>query len=160
MTTPPRPAAEQSGKGEQVKRGLTVAVAGAAILVAGISGCSKSSSGGSGASSGAGGRTGPTVIIDGKNQDVTGSVTCQDAGSVVSLAIAGGMTGIEAVVSKDDPPAVTSVALNYPGVILSYPAGGAGSVSATKNGSSYQIKGTATGTDQVTKPFEIDLTCS
>jgi ipoprotein LpqH len=131
-----------------VKRGLTVAVAGAAILVAGISGCSsnKSSSGSSGASSGAGGGGGPTVIID--------------AGSVVSLAIAGGMTAIEAVVTKDDPPAVTTVTLNYPGVILSYPAEGAGSVSATKNGNSYQIKGTATGTDQVTKPFEIDLTCS
>src|ERR1700749_787060 len=40
--------------GEQVKRGLTVAVAGAAILAAGISGCSsnKSTSGSSGSSSG------------------------------------------------------------------------------------------------------------
>jgi ipoprotein LpqH len=159
MTTPPRPAAELSGKGEQVKRGLTVAVAGAAILVASMSGCSKSSSGGSGASSGAGGGTGPTVIIDGKKQDITGSVTCMDMGDVVSLAIAGGMTGIEAVVTKDNPPAVTSVGLNYPGANLSYPLYG-GNVSATKKGSSYQIKGTAGGLEGVTKAFEIDLTCS
>jgi lipoprotein LpqH len=159
MATPPRPAAERPGQREQLKRGLTLAVAGAAILVAGMSGCSKSNSGGSGASSGAGGGTGPTVIIDGKKQDITGSVSCQDAGDVVSLAIAGGMTGIEAVVTKDNPPTVTSVALNYPGANLSYPLYG-GNVSATKKASSYQIKGTAGGLQGVTKAFEIDLTCS
>ena len=82
-----------------------------------------------------------------------------DTGDAVSLAIAGGMTGMEAVVTKDNPPTVTTVALNYPGANLSYPVYG-GNVSATKNGSSYQLKGTAGGLDGATKPFEIDLTCS
>jgi ipoprotein LpqH len=157
-----------------VKHGLTVAVAAAAILVAGISGCSsnKSSSGGGGASgtttaaAGAGG--GPTVTIDGKNQNVSGSVVCSTAGGNVNIAIGGAATGIAAVLTDANPPEVKSVGLgNVNGVTLAYTSGtGQGNASATKNGSSYKITGTATGVDvanpmqPVNKPFEIDVTCS
>lgn len=152
-----------------MKRVLTIAVAGAAIVAAGISGCSSNkstTSGGSSAAAGGGGG-GPTVIIDGKNQNVTGSVACTTAGGTVNIAIGGSTTGIGAVLSDDNPPQVKSVGLgNVNGVTLAYAPGGGGNASATKNGSSYKITGTATGIDManpmqpVNKSFEIDVTCS
>jgi lipoprotein LpqH len=157
-----------------VKRELTIAVAGAAILVAGISGCSsnKSSTGGGSSSAAtsasAGGGGGPTVTIDGKNQNVTGSVVCTTAGGNVNIAIGGAATGIAAVLSDGNPPQVKSVGLgNVNGVTLAYTSGtGQGNASATKDGNHYKISGTATGVDManpmqpVNKPFEIDVTCS
>jgi ipoprotein LpqH len=162
------------GKGAQVKREATIAVAAAAILAAGIAGCSdnKSTSSGSG-SSGSSSATassggGPTVSIDGKNQNVTGSVVCTTAGGNVNIAIGGAATGIAAVLSDASTPEVKSVGLgNVNGVTLAYTAGtGQGSASATKSGNSYKITGTATGVDManpmqpVNKPFEINVTCS
>jgi ipoprotein LpqH len=168
-----------------VKRGLTVALAGAAIVVAGISGCSsnKSSTGGSGTSAstssggsattsvavGGGGAAAPTVIIDGKNQNVTGQVVCTTVGANTTIAIGGAATGISAVLSTDNPPKVQSVGLgNVNGVTLAYAAAapGQGDASATKDGNTYKITGNATGVDManptqpVKKPFEIDVTCS
>ena len=158
-----------------MKRGLTVAVAGAAILAAGISGCSsnKSSTGGggtssSGASASASAGGGPKVSIDGKDQNVAGSVVCTTAGGTVNIAIGGAATGIAAVLTDANPPQVKSVGLgNVNGVTLGYTQGaGQGNASATKDGSSYKITGTATGVDManptqpVNKPFEISVTCS
>jgi ipoprotein LpqH len=159
-----------------VKRELTIAVAGAAILAAGISGCSsnKSSTGTSvngtsvGVATPGSGAAAPTVIIDGKNQNVTGSVVCTTAGGNVNIAIGGAATGIAAVLTDANPPQVKSVGLgNVNGVTLAYTSGtGQGNASATKNGNGYKITGTATGVDManpmqpVSKPFEIDVTCS
>jgi ipoprotein LpqH len=157
-----------------VKREATIAVAAAAILAAGISGCSdnKSTSSGSGSSvstsatASSGG--GPSVSIDGKNQNVTGSVVCTTAGGSVNIAIGGAATGIAAVLTDASPPEVKSVGLgNVNGVTLAYTAGtGQGNASATKTGTSYKITGNATGVDManpmqpVNKPFEINVTCS
>ncbi|OBI18215.1 lipoprotein LpqH [Mycobacterium sp. E2497] len=157
-----------------MKRGLTVAVAGAAILAAGVSGCSsnKQPSGGSGTSSAvntsAGAASGTKVLIDGKDQNVSGSVVCTSAGGTVNIAIGGAATGIAAVLTDANPPQVKSVGLgNVNGVTLGYTSGtGQGNASAEKNGNSYKITGTATGVDManpmqpVNKPFEIDVTCS
>jgi lipoprotein LpqH len=165
-----------------VKRGLTVVVAGAAILAAGLSGCSsnKSTTSGSGTSTsagssttassgGGGGAAGPKVIIDGQDQRVTGSVVCTTAGVYVNITIGGAATGIEAVLTTDaNPPQVKSVGLgNVNGATLVYTSGtGRGNASATKDGNSYKITGTATAADManpaplVNKPFEIDVTCS
>jgi lipoprotein LpqH len=156
-----------------VKRELTVAVAGAAILVAGMSGCSSDKKSNSGSSSGAStsatasGGGGTKVIIDGKDQNVTGSVVCTTAGGNVNIAIGGAATGIAAVLTDANPPGVTSVGLgNVNGVTLAYASGGQGNASASKNGNSYKITGTATGVDManptqpVNKPFEIDVTCT
>lgn len=157
-----------------MKRELTVAVAGAAILVAGISGCSSDKKSSSGSSSGAstsassGGGGGTKVIIDGKDQNVSGSVVCTTVAGNVNIAIGGAATGIAAVLTDANPPVVTSVGLgNVNGVTLAYAAaGGGGNASATKNGNSYKITGTATGVDManptqpVNKPFEIDVTCT
>jgi ipoprotein LpqH len=159
-----------------VKRGLTVAVAGAAILAAGISGCSsnKSTSGSSGSSSGtsasasAGGAAGTKVSIDGKDQNVQGTTVCTTAGGTVNIAIGGAATGIAAVLTDASPPQVKSVGLgNVNGVTLGYTSGtGQGNATASKDGNTYKISGTATGVDManpmqpVNKPFEIDVTCT
>ena len=158
-----------------MKRGLTVAVAGAAILAAGVSGCSsnKSSTGSGGSPSGGvsvatgGGGASPKVTIDGKDQNVSGSVVCTNGGGSVNIAIGGPATGIAAVLSDANPPQVKSVGLgNVNGVTLAYaPGTGQGNASATKNGNSYKISGTATGVDManpmqpVNKPFEIEVSC-
>ena len=152
-----------------MKRGLTIAVAGAAITAAGISGCSsnKSTTSSSSTPAMASAGSGPMVMIDGKDQKVSGSVVCNTTSGTVNIAIGAATTGIGAVLTDANPPEVTSVALgNVNGVTLAYAPGGGGSASATKNGNSYQIKGTATGIDMtntmhmVSKPFEIDVTCS
>lgn len=107
------------------------------------------------------------MTIDGKNQNVTGSVVCTTAGGNINIAIGGAATGIAAVLTDANPPQVTSVGLgNVNGVTLAYASGtGQGNGSATKNGSSYKITGTATGVDManptqpVNKPFEINVSC-
>ncbi|MBV8786358.1 MAG: lipoprotein LpqH [Mycobacterium sp.] len=159
-----------------MKRGLTVAVAGAAILAAGISGCSsnKSTSGSSGSSSGtsasagAGGASGTKVSIDGKDQNVQGTTVCTTAGGTVNIAIGGAATGIAAVLTDANPPQVKSVGLgNVNGVTLGYTSGtGQGNATASKDGNNYKISGNATGVDManpmqpVNKPFEISVTCT
>jgi lipoprotein LpqH len=152
-----------------VKRGLTVTVAAAAILAASISGCSSKSSTGSGSSSSSstassGGAAGTKVLIDGKDQQVSGTVVCTTMTGNVNIAIGGQATGVAAILTTDSPPQVKSVALgNVNGTSLGYtPGTGMGNASATKSGSTYKITGTATGADMsgmVTKPFEIDVTC-
>ena len=160
-----------------MKRGLTVAVAGAAILAAGITGCSKdnkSSTGSSGTSSGSSasasaGATGAgtKVTIDGKDQNVQGTTVCTTAGGSINIAIGGAATGIAAVLTDANPPQVKSVGLgNVNGVTLGYTSGtGQGNATASKDGNTYKISGTATGVDManpmqpVNKPFEIDVAC-
>lgn len=163
-------------KENRVKRSVTVAAAALAIVVVGLSGCSsnKSSSGGTSASSGSGGATASSgsstakVTIDGKDQNVQGTVACTTAAGTVNIAIGGAATGIGAVLTDATPPSVKSVGLgNVNGVTLGYTPGvpGAGKADATKDGQKYKISGTATGVDManpmqpVNKPFEIDVTC-
>jgi lipoprotein LpqH len=160
-----------------VKRGLTVAIAGAAIVVAGISGCSSNKSSTSGTVNGTSynvatpgsGAAAPTVVIDGKNQNVTGQVVCTTVSGNTNIVVGGTATGISAVLTTDNPPKVQSVGLgNVNGVTLAYSAAapGQGDASATKDGNTYKITGNATGVDManpmqpVKKPFEIDVTCS
>ena len=140
------PRTATSGKGEQVKRGLTVAAAGAAILVAGISGCSSNKS------------NGVSTSVPG------GSVS---AGGNISIAVGGNQTGISVVLADANPLGVNAVQLgNVNGVTLQYAQGGQGNASAAKDGNTYKITGSATGVDmanpmqQVNKPFEIDATCA
>jgi lipoprotein LpqH len=159
---------------------LLVAVGGAAILIASLSGCSsddkKSSSSSSSAESSAASETGSAsataapssgtkVTIDGADQDVKGTVVCAAMGGNMNIAIGDAGTGIAAVVSEGDAPKVTSVGLgNVNGVTLAV-GPGAGDATAEKSGSTYKITGNATGIDManpmapVTKPFTIEVTC-
>lgn len=110
------------------------------------------------------------VVVDGKDQKVTGQVACTKVAGTVNIAIGGGAgagaTGIGAVLTDANPPVVKSVALgNVNGVTLAV-GGTSGKADATKDGSSYKITGTATGVDManpmggpVNKSFELDVTC-
>ena len=68
---------------------------------------------------------------------------------------------------SEDASKVTSVGLgNVDGVALAFQEGAPGaSASATKDGKTYKISGTASGVDMtnpmqpITKPFEIAVTC-
>ena len=164
-----------------MKRGVVIAVGGAAIVIAGLSGCSsgekKSESpattpaeatsgaetaGATAAPSGGGTK----VTIDGQDQHVSGTVVCSAMGGNMNIAIGDAATGIAAVVSEDGSN-VQSVGLgNVNGVALGYQSGtGQGEAKATKDGNAWTISGTATGIDManptqpVNKPFEIAVTC-
>jgi ipoprotein LpqH len=152
-----------------VKRGI-VGVAGAAMVVAACAGCSSNKSN-TGASSSAPAAAGPQVIVDGQKQNITGQVSCTPAGDNTNIGIGDPTSGVGAVVSNANPPIVHSVGLgSVNGVTLGFsdaaPNQG-GNAGAAVNGKSYAIKGTAAGVDmsnpqqpqQVTKPFEIDVTC-
>lgn len=158
-----------------MKRGIVVGVAGVALVVAASAGCSsnKSSTGSSGSppSSSGAAAAGPVLTVDGQNQNISGQVTCTAAGDNVTIGIGDPTAGLGAVVSNGNPPLVHSVGLGtVNGVALGFSDAApnqSGSAGAAVNGKDWAIKGTATGTDmsnpqqpqQVTKPFELDLTC-
>jgi lipoprotein LpqH len=151
-----------------VKRGFVVALGGAAIVIAGLSGCSSDkkaeTSGETSSAASAQGKT--TVTIDGKDQAVQGTVVCSTMGGNMNIAIGDAATGIAAVVSEDGKT-VQSVGLgNVNGVTLGYQAGtGQGEAKAEKDDKTWKISGTATGIDManpmqpVNKPFEIEVAC-
>ena len=163
-----------------MKRGFVVVVGGAALVIAGLSGCSsdekKSESpttsaettteAGTASATAAPSGGGTKVTIDGQDQNVAGTVVCSAMGGNMNIAIGDAATGIAAVLSEDGST-VQSVGLgNVNGVTLGYQTGtGQGEAKATKDGSTYTISGTATGVDManpmqpVNKPFEIDVTC-
>ncbi|MGE2837103.1 lipoprotein LpqH [Mycobacterium sp. SMC-4] len=152
-----------------MKRSVLVAVGGAAIVVAGLSGCSsddKSETTGE-TSSAASAEGKSTVTIDGQDKEVTGTVTCASMGGNINLAIGDPSGGMGAVLSEGDPPTVVSVALgNVDGMNLGYAQNaGQGEATVEKDGNTYKISGTATGMDManpmqpVNKPFEIEVTC-
>jgi lipoprotein LpqH len=163
-----------------VKRGFVVAVGGAAIVIAGLSGCSsdekKSESPTTAAETTTGAGTasataapsggGTKITIDGQDQNVSGTVVCSEMGGNMNIAIGDAATGIAAVLSSD-ASTVQSVGLgNVNGVTLGYQSGtGQGEAKATKDGNNYKISGSATGIDManpmqpVNKPFEIAVTC-
>ena len=98
---------------------------------------------------------------------MNGTVVCASMGGNVNIAIGEATTGIAAVVSEGDSPAVQSVGLgNVNGVVLGYQQGtGQGEPKVEKDGNTYKISGSATGVDManpmapVTKPFELEITC-
>ena len=157
---------------------------GAAIVVAGLSGCSSkkaettassaaetpsvtaTASVSAGSVSASAGSGTAKLTIDGQPKDVQGQVVCSAAGGNFNIAIGNGTTGV-AVIMAEDASKVSSVGLgNVNGVALGYQEGApGGSASATKDGKTYTITGTATGVDManpmqpMTKPFEISVTC-
>lgn len=154
-----------------MKHGMVVGLAGVAVVVAACAGCSsnKSSTGSSGSSSPS--AAGPQVIVDGQAQNVSGQVTCTPSGDNTNIGIGDPTAGVGAVVSNANPPIVHSVGLGtVNGITLGFsdaaPNQG-GNAGAAVNGKTYAIKGTATGLDmsnpqqpqQVTKSFELDVTC-
>jgi lipoprotein LpqH len=151
-----------------MKREILIAVGGAAIVVAGLSGCGSNKSETSGETSQAAAAQGKsTVTIDGADQEVTGTVVCSDMGGNTNIAIGDASTGVGAVVSTGDEPTLVSVGLgNVNGVTLGYQSGtGSNDGKVEKDDKTYKISGTATGVDMsnplqpVNKPFELEITC-
>lgn len=152
-----------------MKRHIIVSVAGLAIVIASGAGCSGNKN--PQASNSSAPPAGPQVIVDGKNQNVSGPVTCKPAGDNINIGIGDPAKGIGAVVSKDNPPIVHAVGLgNVDGITLGYSdaaKGQGGNAGAAVGDNAIQIKGTASGADvsdphqpkPVTKPFEIDVSC-
>ena len=164
-----------------MKPGFLLAVAGAAIVVAGLAGCggdekpkstatqtaTVSAPGQGTVSSGTG-----TVklTIDGQDQSVGGTVNCVSAAGIVTIT-AGNPTpanpqGVGAVLSDANPPVVQTVTLGNVGGVALAVGGGQGNAEATKDGKTYKITGTGWGADvanptagAVTKPFEMNVTC-
>lgn len=173
-----------------MKLALTAAIGGAAIVVTSLVGCSSdkaketadsatstAKSAASEASSAATSATdavkgnppagGAKVSIDGQDQNIEGTVVCTAMGGNVQIAIGNATQGIGAQLSEGDSPTVHQVGLgNINGVALGFQEGApGGEATATKDGNTYTIKGTATGVDMAnpmqptTKPFEIAVTC-
>jgi lipoprotein LpqH len=153
-----------------VKRGILVGAAGVSIVIASCAGCSDNKSN-TGASSAPPAPPAPQVIVDGKNLNVSGPVTCTPAGNNINIGIGDPANGVGAVVSKDNPPIVHAVGLGtVDGITLGFADAAqdqSGNAGAAATGNSLQIKGTAVGPDmsnpqqpqQVSKPFEMDVTC-
>lgn len=174
-----------------MKLALTAAIGGAAIVVTGLVGCSSdksvkenvdsaTSSAKSAVSEATSAVTSATdavkgnppagaakVTIDGQDQNVEGTVVCTAMGGNVQIAIGNATQGIGAQLSEGDSPTVHQVGLgNVNGIALGFQEGApGGEATATKDGNTYTIKGTATGVDMAnpmqptTKPFEIAVTC-
>lgn len=156
-----------------MKNSRTIVAAATAVMVAGLSGCSSNNATETTPAPSThiavdGAEGGAKVLIDGEDQNVSGTTVCTTAGSDVTIAVGGAATGIGVVLTDANPPVVKSVGLgNVNGVTLGYAAGtGQGDAKATKDGDGYKVTGTATGLDMtnptqpVNKTFEIDVSCS
>jgi lipoprotein LpqH len=148
-----------------------VGIVGAAMVVASLVGCSSNKSNPSSSSSTSPAAAAPQVIVDGQNRNITGQVGCTVNGDNINISIGDATNGVGAVISNANPPVVHSVGLgNVNGITLGFSDAApnqTGDAGAAQNGKFYTIKGSATGVDmsnpqqpqQVTKSFEMDVTC-
>jgi ipoprotein LpqH len=165
-----------------MNRELVIAVGATAIALAGAAACSndKQSSGASSsaASSSAAASSTPsatsaapsgaaaTVTIDGQPRNVGGPVVCATNDGKFSIAIGDMMTGVIVGLEPDGSVVHNAGLGDFNGAILSFTEGVPGdNATATKDGNHYKITGTASGAytanpaQQVSKPFEVDVTC-
>ncbi len=106
-----------------------------------------------------------TLTIDGQPANAAGAVVCSTTDGKFSIAVGDLGTGF-IVGLEPDGSVVHNVGLPIMdnGLVLSYTEGVPGNeASASKDGSTYTVTGTATGTDNanapISKPFEIEVTC-
>lgn len=105
------------------------------------------------------------LTVDGQPANVAGAVVCSTTDGTFSIAVGDLGTGY-IVGLEPDGSVVHNVGLPIMdnGLVLAYTEGVPGNeATATKDGNTYTITGTVTGTDnantQVSKPFEIVATC-
>lgn len=140
------------------------------VMAAGLTGCSTYESEPNAGSSDSGMRA-PQLVVDGQSRQLTGGVTCNQAGDYVTIGIGDVSGGVGAVVTTSNPPQVRTVGLGtIDGVALGFTSpepGDANNAGAAVRGKSYTIKGIAGGSDlsdlhsprQVSRSFEMDVTC-
>lgn len=166
-----------------MKRTLVLAVGSAALVAAGLAGCSSDKSASeqaedavssatsavTSATDAAKGNPAPghaALSVDGTEHALSGAAVCTATGGTMNIAVGEGASAV-AIVLAEDASAVTSVGLgNIDGVSLAVgPTGAGGEATATKDGNTYKVTGTATGVDVanptqlVKKPFELAVTC-
>jgi ipoprotein LpqH len=157
-----------------VKRGFVVAVAGSAIVVAGMVGCSSSNKACTGSSCASVGKGTAKITIDGKDQSVSGTVGCQTSpqGTQISIGNPGDPnTAMGAQITGND---VQQVALVLNGQKLAYQKGNpmmGGTAQLAKDGNKYTITGKAAqvgGAPDISNPanptfpthdFTMEVTC-
>jgi lipoprotein LpqH len=107
------------------------------------------------------------VTVDGVRKDITGNVVCTNAVGNFNIAIGQQVSGVAVVLTPDGATVHSVILGNVNGVILGYQQGmSGGQATASKDGNTYIISGSATGVTaalppvMVTKPFEIRVTCS
>lgn len=140
-----------------MKRELVTAVAGVAVLVAGLSGCSSHPT-----------AAAPKVTVGGQEQP-SGSVACATHEGSTAITIGDPDHGVVATLTDADAPKLLSVVFGDVGgakymFVEDMPV--TGTVTATKvtkDGKHYTLSGTASELEAVahpaSKPFEIDVTC-
>ncbi|APE14581.1 lipoprotein LpqH [Mycolicibacterium pallens] len=112
----------------------------------------------------AAGGSGAKVTVDGQAKQLDGPVVCATTDGKFSIAIGDVITGV-IVGLEQDASKVRGVGLgDVNGVVLNFTDGVPGdTATATKDGNTYTVKGTASGSDsagkQVSKPFEVVATC-
>ena len=104
--------------------------------------------------------SGARVVVDGKEQNISGSVRCIGVPVVGMQTINIGMDMVIVLNESSDPIKVTSVTLrNIDGGTLMYESiVGSGDATATKTGNTYKISGHENRGSSA-RPFEIEVTC-
>ncbi len=123
---------------------------------------------GSGGASGGGGASGASLTIDGQPVNLPSTVAvCTTASGETRVALGGSAAGLVIVMSDGNPPEVHQ--LTFGGTsratIMYGASAGIGSATATKNGTSYTVKGEGMSLDiknrskPSLKSFEVEFTC-
>lgn len=148
-----------------VNRGFVVAVAGAAIVVAGLAGCS-SNKASHGSATAAAGKGTAKVTVDGKDQSITGDIGCSTSGETVAISIGDQSKGLVGATLQGSD--VQTVGIILDGKPLAYTKGvPGGDAKLSKDGSKYNISGNLTGMPDMsnpmagpsTHPFTMEVTC-
>jgi hypothetical protein len=104
------------------------------------------------------------VLIDGQDQGAVQHVSCNTMNVGIRIKIGLGDHGVVVDLSGADPPGVDAVHFSntfaHGGVTFEYdPRKNEGNGQVAKQGNFYTITGTGVGTDKLSEPFEIDVTC-
>jgi ipoprotein LpqH len=154
-----------------VERGFVVAVAGAAIVVAGMTGCSSSNKQCSGGTCQSVGQASAKLTIDGKDQTVPQPVTCQTSPQGGQIGMGNPQDPTNLDVAQFSPTDVQQMSLNSNGKKLSVQNGNlmGGSAKMTKDGNKYTFTGKAAeapdpsnpmaATNPTTHDFTLEVTC-
>jgi lipoprotein LpqH len=157
-----------------VKRGFVVAVAGAAIVVAGMTGCSSGNKACSGSTCASTGNGSAKVTIDGKDQSVSGTVSCQTSPQGTQIVVGNPSDANNLTSAQINGTDVEQVALVLNGKKLAVQKGNSmmgGSATLTKDGNKYTITGKAAevgGAPDMSNPmnptypthdFTMEVTC-
>lgn len=108
--------------------------------------------------------TGTSVTVGGQALPVSGPVECSTHDGRFSIAIGDVITGVIVGLEPDGSVVHNAGLGTVNGVVMSFTEGAPGNnATATKNGNTYHISGTASGVDnagvQVNQPFTVDATC-